>query len=291
MNARAEPFRQSFGMGSNYVFGRNVDDRQRLQHQFGLLREDFNLWFDETLRLGGPTDPDEADWSVLDVGCGEGQFSREIARRYPNADVVGIDVDAAAIAAATAASADEANVRFLMRDARQLAAEGLTPEGGFDAASMWMLLMYLPDKQAALANLAATLAPGGVLLLGNVPDEPMSLDHPAVAPIMATGHQALAQLGLIGLERDIGPLLEQAGFGSVTTVTLRYPIGGATSHGHRWFGYALASISAGRRLVVDVCELMDGADYDRRAESLANTSVLDLSGEARFLVTLAKRGA
>src|SRR5437764_1246322 len=100
-------------------FERGADDRRRLEHQFGLLREDFNLWFDGMLRLGGLSiDPDRATWSVLDVGCGEGLFTREIARRYPNAHVVGIDVDADAVAAAMARGADVPSVRFLAHDVR-----------------------------------------------------------------------------------------------------------------------------------------------------------------------------
>jgi hypothetical protein len=33
-------------------------------------------------------------------------------------------------------------------------------------------------QRTVLANLAAMLRPGGVLLLGNVPDEALRLDHP-----------------------------------------------------------------------------------------------------------------
>ena len=147
-------------------FERGADDRRRLEHQFGLLREDFNLWFDGMLRLGGLSiDPDRATWSVLDVGCGEGLFTREIARRYPNAQAVGIDVDADAVAAAMARSANIPNVRFMVHDIRQ----PLTDAGDFDAAAMWLVLPYLTDRRAALANLAAVLRPGGVALLGNVP--------------------------------------------------------------------------------------------------------------------------
>jgi len=116
---------------STEVFERDVGDRRRLELQFGLLREDFNFWFDQTLRLGGlSTDPGRADWSVLDVGCGEGLFTREIARRYPKARAVGIDVAADAVAAASARSAADPNVRFLVHDATAAGDPGHRVRGG-----------------------------------------------------------------------------------------------------------------------------------------------------------------
>ncbi|GAA3815143.1 hypothetical protein GCM10022226_39940 [Sphaerisporangium flaviroseum] len=291
MGERIDPSPRLFGEHSNYVFGHNLDERQRLEFQFSLLREDFNLWFDEMLRLGGlATDPDHADWSVLDVGCGEGQFSREIARRYPHARVVGADVDVPAIAAASANGVPGTNVRFLVHDAREQIPEDVVPDGGFDAVIMWMVLLYLPDRRAALANLVAVLAPDGVLMLGNVPDQALRLDHPSAVAIMTAGQQALRRLGTLGLERELDDLLRQEGLADVTTVVLRHPVGGATSHGQRWYAYALASLKTGKLLLVDLCKLMDGVEYDRHVEQLANASVLELSGDCRFLVTLARRG-
>jgi 2-polyprenyl-3-methyl-5-hydroxy-6-metoxy-1,4-benzoquinol methylase len=288
MGQRSQPAAQLFDEHSNYVFGRNLDERRRLQYQFDLLREDINLWFDAALRLGGlSTDPDQADWSVLDVGCGEGQLGLEIARRYPHARVLGIDADAAAIAAASAAA--EANVRFLLHDARQPIPDGALPGRGFDVVVAWMVLLYLPDRRGALTNLAAALAPGGVLLLGNVPDQPMALDHPSAVAIAAAGRPAMQQLGMIGLEHDLEALLRQVGFADITTAVPRYLIGGPTSSGQRWYALALANISAGKRLVVDLCGLMNGAEYDRHLDLVTNTSALDQTGEARFLVTLARR--
>jgi SAM-dependent methyltransferase len=267
-------------------FERDADDRRRLEHQFELLREDFNLWFDGMLRLGGlPTDPDRATWSVLDVGCGEGLFTREIARRYPNVQVVGIDVDADAIAAASARSASVPNVRFLVRDVRQ----PLTDVGAFDAVVMWLVLPYLADRLTALANLAAVLRPGGVALLGNVPDQAIRLDHPAAVGLLAAGEQLVTRLGLAGLEDTLEPLLREVGFDDITTEALRYPLGGATRHGQRWHAYLLTNMSTARHVIVDAFGLMDGADYDRRFERLAAESVLRLYGEIRFLVSLARR--
>src|SRR2546430_7803239 len=194
----AAPATDPFSPDPSGGFERGADERRRLEHQFGVLREEFNLWFDWMLRLRGlSTDPNQAAWSVLDVGCGEGLFTREIARRYPNAQAVGIDVDADAVAAAMARSANIPNVRFMVHDVRQ----PLTDAGDFDAAAMWLVLPYLTDRRTALANPAAVLPPGGVPLLGNAACHGILVDQPGpvgppgprpppVAPAGAAGSRA-----------------------------------------------------------------------------------------------------
>lgn len=278
-----------FGTHSNYFFERNLDDRQRLARQFVLLREDFNLWFDQALRLGGlSADPARADWPVLDAGCGEGQYAHEIVRRYPRADLTGFDADAAAVAVAASAAPAGTRTRFVVHDARQPLPAGLIPEGGFQAAVAWMVLLYLPDKRAALAHLAAAVAPGGVLMLGNVPDEPLLWDHPDARAILDAGRDAIERLGMTGMEHTLEPLLRQAGFTDIATAMLRYPLGGATSYGHRWHACALSSFAAGRQLLSQA-GLMDQAEYEQHLHALENAPILDQSGELRFLVTLARR--
>jgi SAM-dependent methyltransferase len=268
---------------STYVFGREVDDRQRLQYQYELLREDFIAWFEEALRRSGrSTDPEYADWSVIDVGCGAGQYANEIARRYPRATVVGIDLNPAAVAEATADAPP--NARFLVHDAREP-----LPDNGFDIVVSWMLLLHLPDKAGALRHLAAALKPDGVLLLGNVPDRTVVLDHPAARQIFAKGEIAIERIGMVGLERTLGPLLSDIGFTDVDSVTLRYLAGGATRHGQRWYQVALAAFVVGRPLLVDMTKLMDGAEYDRLLDELLAAPVLDVSGEMSYLVTIARR--
>ncbi|MFL6129227.1 MAG: class I SAM-dependent methyltransferase [Mycobacteriales bacterium] len=289
MDRRAAATPRLFSTHSQHIFEDNVDDRERLQHQFDLLREDFDLWFDETLRLGGlSTDRDRATWSVLDVGCGEGQFTREIARRYPRARVVGIDADRVAISTAARLAASD-SIEFLVGDAGGSLSLSRRAGVGFDVAVMWLVLPYLPDRRQALANLAAVLRSGGVLLLGNVPDESLRLDHPAATEIMAAARDMVGRLRLIGLEDTLAPLLEGAGFEDVVSAVLRYPVGGATSYGQRWHAYLLTSLKAARNAVVNVCGLMDGAEFDRHLQRLAAESVLQMSGEVRFLATLARR--
>jgi SAM-dependent methyltransferase len=277
------------GADSNYFLARNADDRQRLAWQCSLLREDFNLWFSEAIRLAGlPADPGLADWSVLDLGCGEGQYAHEIARCYPRAQVTGLDMDGAAIAVASAAAPAGASTRFLVHDARQPVPSQVVPSGGFNAVVAWLVLMYLPDKAAALASLAACLAPGGVVLLANVPEEPTRLNHPSAHALIQAGRPAFEQYGIFGLEHGLEPLLTGAGFTSITTVMLSYPLGGATSYARRWYAYAVTTLAAGQN-VLAATGRMDRGDHQRHLDALMNAPIGEQYGEQRFLVTLALR--
>src|SRR5262249_43982744 len=193
-------------MPSSYVFGQNADDRDRLQYQFGLLREDFLAWFGAAVRRAGlPGEPERAAWSVLDAGCGEGQYAREIARQYPNVTVVGADLNPAALEAARAASTNVPNIRFLVHDVREPMPADAVPDGGFDVVVCWAVLPHLPDKAAALAHLAAELRSGGALLLCTAADRPIWVDHPDAVRLITVGVQAAQQVGMLGLERDLEP--------------------------------------------------------------------------------------
>jgi SAM-dependent methyltransferase len=274
-----------FGPKSNYLFAQNLDERARLERQYHLLQEDFSLWFGEALRLAGLDAG--GDWSALDLGCGEGQFTRELARRHPRARVTGMDVDEAAIATAAANRGAVENVEFAVHDAR----EPLPAGSEYDVVVMWLVLLYLPDRAGALAQVAAATRPGGALLLCNVPDEPTRFSHPVATELVEASAEMARRFGAVGLEGRLAADLEAAGFTGVTTAVLRYPLGGGTASGQRWWGHWLATIAATRRAVVDVAGLMDGAEFDRKVALLAEAPTLLEHGEWPFLVTLARRPA
>lgn len=98
--------------------------------------------------------------SVLDVGCGQGTQAIRLARR--GCAVVGVDPSAAFLER-LAANARDARVDV---DAHQGSIEDLglvLGERRFDVVCAHGLLMYLDDVDAALAALAARLAPAGLL--------------------------------------------------------------------------------------------------------------------------------
>jgi SAM-dependent methyltransferase len=97
--------------------------------------------------------------SVLDAGCGTGRVGRELARR--GLDVVGVDLDDVMLATARAKAPD---VDWRLGDLASIQL-GRT----FDAIVMAgnVMIFLTPGSEAGVvANLAAHLAPGGLLVAG-----------------------------------------------------------------------------------------------------------------------------
>jgi len=97
---------------------------------------------------------------LLDVGCGPGTLTVDLARRVAGGRAVGIDrsADVIAKAAAHAASANVA-VEFAPGDVYALA----YPENAFDIVHAHQLLQHLTDPVRALREMRRVLRPGGVL--------------------------------------------------------------------------------------------------------------------------------
>jgi len=92
---------------------------------------------------------------VLDVGCGEGMLTRELAGRARS--VLGVDLDASSIELARATTS-EANVEFLCADVLQHPFE----PASFDAVVSVATLHHL-GTEAGLLRLRQLVRPGGVL--------------------------------------------------------------------------------------------------------------------------------
>lgn len=99
---------------------------------------------------------------ILDVGCGCGQTTLELAERVgPKGRVVGVDVSAVMLehARERAARAGAGNVHFLEADAQTHSFE----PGGFDLVYSRFGLMFFEDPKAAFVNLGRTLRRDGRL--------------------------------------------------------------------------------------------------------------------------------
>lgn len=167
--------------------------------------------------------PPPAGARVLDIGCGFGDTTQELARRVgAEGSAVGIDVSEPFISLAQeeAAAAGVANVEFRVADVQTLE---LPRE--FDYAFSRMGIMFFANPVAALRNVAGALVPGGrftavvwrrkldndwvhraELVVDEYLDHPDETDEPTCGPgpfSMANADTVTEQLKLAGFE-EIG---------------------------------------------------------------------------------------
>src|SRR3989454_2210056 len=95
---------------------------------------------------------------ILDVGCGDGKITAEIASRVPRGSVVGVDPsgDMISFAQSHFGPATRSNLRFLVADARSLPFQN-----EFDLVVSFNALHWIPEQQTALSSIRSTLVSGG----------------------------------------------------------------------------------------------------------------------------------
>jgi ubiquinone/menaquinone biosynthesis C-methylase UbiE len=98
---------------------------------------------------------------VLDAGCGSGAMSRLIARTYPQADVIGVDLREQYLDfARTRARAEHIqNLIFRAADVFDLP----FPDATFDVVWTKYLLQWLKEPKRALKELKRVTRPGGII--------------------------------------------------------------------------------------------------------------------------------
>jgi trans-aconitate 2-methyltransferase len=122
-------------------------------------------FFELTARIAA-----DAPAAVVDLGCGPGTLTAALARRWPGAEVRGIDSSAEMIEAARALPDAGPRLSFALGDVRDF-----TPGGGVDVIVSNSVLQWVPDDLAVVARWAGFLRPGGWLAFG----VPANFDQPA----------------------------------------------------------------------------------------------------------------
>lgn len=136
---------------------------------------------------------------ILDVGCGPGIIAAEIARRKPEAHIVGLDSSAQRAQVAEQYLDSVPNGEFRLGLAQHIPAA----DDSFDFVYCRFMLEYLPDPQAAVAEMARVCRPGGTVVLQDL-DGQLLWHYPEDATLQEMIDTVVRSLAATGFDPLVG---------------------------------------------------------------------------------------
>lgn len=142
--------------------------------------------------------------SIVDLGCGKGVFTLELARRFPKARVVGLDTDAEQVRINNEIARRKGinNVEFVVQDILKM-----SYESEFDLALSVDNLEHIENDVEALRGIRRSLKPGGKLVC-HVP----ALERIWIFRGMATNFDVEGHVRPGYRLEELGEKMRQAGF-------------------------------------------------------------------------------
>ncbi|KAG2225682.1 hypothetical protein INT45_012154 [Circinella minor] len=197
-----------------YILPSDQDEVKRLKLNHDLWKELMNGLYKSDMH-----EQLEKGIRVLDVGCGPGWWTLDMAALYPNSQFVGIDM------ADVFVTKDlPSNVTFK----RMNAGTGLDfDDGSFDFVFQRFLVMGLSVDQysSSVAEIKRVLKPKGAIEILELIND-YSNASPAFARITSWIQQAMDSRGLDSFIADkVSSILETAGFQTIKDVNYDVPIG------------------------------------------------------------------
>ncbi|RBY84078.1 methyltransferase domain-containing protein [Blastococcus sp. TF02A-30] len=207
---------------------------------------------------------------LLDVGCGPGTITVDLAARVAPGRVLGLDAAADPLDEARAAAASAAvAVEFVVGDVYALD----LPAGSFDVVHAHQVLQHLTDPVAALREMARVCRPGGLIAVRDVdyatftwfPADPGLDRWLEVYYAVARGNDAEPDAG-----RRLLAWAHAAGLRDVTATASAWCYASPAERewwGNSWAGRATASSFAGQAVAAGIAtraELEQLADAWRR---------------------------
>ena len=204
-----------------YVF---ADAKERHEYdRLSLLQDECDpATFRHLDRLGVST-----GWHCLEVGPGGGSVMRWLSRQVgPSGKVVAVDK-----APRFLAGDSGGNLQVLQGD---VTSPGTLPKAAFDLVHVRHLLLHVPERWRALANMAAALKPGG-WLLAEEPDFVGGDEGGPVDAVFAATRMLYAGLGIdTSMGRKLPRLLDEAGLQHVGCESAIAVVNGGSRRAEIW---------------------------------------------------------
>lgn len=229
---------------------------------------------------------------VVDIGCGTGKPTRDIARLVQPGSVLGIDLSASMLERARRVSADEglANVRYTQADAQVHPFE----EDSVDVAFSSFCAMFFNDHVAAFTNIGRAVRPAGRLALLVWRDLDRNEWLQVFRNSLAAGRQlpvppvgAPSPFGLADQDYVRG-VLDKAGFDDVSFTSIDEPIEFGTDAEDAWGFIRGVGIVEGLTQDLDESTKADALAKLRAAVDEHETDEGVLFGTSAWLITASR---
>ncbi|RNJ76855.1 MAG: methyltransferase domain-containing protein [Nitrosopumilus sp. H8] len=197
--------------------------------------------FESTAKLVRETGIKKGD-AVLDVACGTGAVTKEIARRVGSSGrIVGVDTSSTAIRIARRENR-AANIDFVNADAERF---GFSME--FDAVTCQYALFFFPSAQRALKNMKRSLRRSGrlgITVHGNNTPFYTSIIEPVSKFVPDYVRPGSPRLDRYGTKSALAAEVKRAGFGRIVVkeFVFRYSPGTFESYWRRYTRYIAAPL-------------------------------------------------
>ncbi len=199
-----------------YMLPKDLEESGRLDFQHVLLKNILKANYLAPIR--NPL-------SILDVGCGTGRWGAEMARQFPQANVVGLDLQEPSITSTSVVQGQERppdNYVFVQGDITK----GLPfADNSFDFVHMRLVVMGLPYAQwmPAVMEMKRVTKPGGWIELV---DTTVTARSPGSEQWVAWAQKLASFRGIdMTATAQIGEFLKQAGMRNVQMIPLEIPLG------------------------------------------------------------------
>ena len=166
--------------------------------QFGDYRD--RPFFDLTSRIQS-----DAPGNVVDLGCGPGNLTATLARRWPEANVVGLDSSSQMLAKAAVQAEEHGRLSFEQADIA-----GWTPAGDTDVVVTNAALQWLPGHQEMLARWLRALKPGAWFAM-QVPGNFNAPSHTSMRELAGSARWSAKLSGVLRGGESVGEPAEYLG--------------------------------------------------------------------------------
>lgn len=247
-----------FAAGVPYLLPNDLGETNRLDFQHYMLR--FALKGNYAAPITHPHD-------ILDVGSGTGRWAIEMARQFPAANVIGVDIAPPATDANATSDSHPENYAFIMGNVLERLPFA---DNSFDYTHQRLLVAAIPAARwpNVVAELIRVTRPGGWIELLEAESR-----LPNAGPGLQTSMQwAMALAARRGIDpasaSQIGEYMRQAGAQQVATRSVALPVG---EPGGRLGVMAKADLLAGMtglRSIVTSMGIISESAFDENARQI-----------------------